>query len=286
MIEPVAALDQVRATAIDLGLKFGPKLFVALVTLALGHYVARWAARTISRLLTRFSFEPPVRALVTRGAHLLVFGLFVILALQNLGVELLPLIAGLGVAGAGVAIAMQGVLGNVVAGLTIIFSRPFRVGEYITIVGVEGTVETIGLFSTVLSHPDRSQVVVPNRKIVGEILHNYGSVRQLHVTVDIAQDADVAVALAAVDALLASTSCVRREPAPIVLVERLGDAATRIAVRPWVEARELDAAASAVNRGVLETFRAHGIAMARPRYDVHLLGGEGRAPVQGDAQTT
>ena len=89
------------------------------------------------------------------------------------------LIAGLGVAGAGVALAMQGVLSNVAAGLTIIFTRPFKVGEYIAIAGVEGRVEEISLFDTVLSHPDRSTVVVPNRKIVGEILHNYGSIRQI-----------------------------------------------------------------------------------------------------------
>ena len=79
------------------------------------------------------------------------------MALQNLGVELLPLIAGIGVAGAGIALAMQGVLSNVVAGLTIIFTRPFRVGEYISIVGVEGNVETISMFKTTLNHADMSK---------------------------------------------------------------------------------------------------------------------------------
>jgi small conductance mechanosensitive channel len=107
------------------------------------------------------------------------------MALQNLGVELLPLIAGLGIAGAGIALAMQGVLGNMAAGLTIIFTRPFHVGEYISIVGEEGEVVDISLFSTVLAHPDRSRVVVPNRKIVGEVLHNYGSIRQLDLAVGV-----------------------------------------------------------------------------------------------------
>jgi small conductance mechanosensitive channel len=75
-----------------------------------------------------------VRELLVRGVQLLVFALFLLIALQNLGVELLPLIAGLGIAGAAVALALQDVLGNVAAGLTIIFTRPFRVGEYISIV--------------------------------------------------------------------------------------------------------------------------------------------------------
>ena len=120
------------------------------------------------------------------------------MALQNLGVELLPLIAGLGIAGAGIALALQGILGNLAAGLTIIFTRPFRVGEYVSIVAVEGCVESIGLFNTTLSHPDRSRVVVPNRKIAGEILHNHGNVRQLHINVRVAYDTDLLQAITAV----------------------------------------------------------------------------------------
>ncbi len=72
------------------------------------------------------------------------------MALQNLGIDLLPLVAGLGIAGAGVALAMQGVLGNIMAGLTIIFTRPFRVGQYISIAGEEGQVEAVTLFNTSL----------------------------------------------------------------------------------------------------------------------------------------
>ncbi len=73
------------------------------------------------------------------------------MALQNLGVQLLPLIAGLGVAGAGIALAMQGVLSNLVAGLSIILTKPFRVGQYIQVAGVEGQVEQVSLFSTILT---------------------------------------------------------------------------------------------------------------------------------------
>src|SRR5690606_2861362 len=125
------------------------------------------------------NLEPPVQELLVRIIKIIVLALFIIMALQNLGIELLPLIAGLGVAGAGIALAMQGVLGNLMAGLTIIFTKPFRIGEYISIADEEGLVENISLFSTVLGHYDQSQVVIPNRKIVGEILHNFGNIRQL-----------------------------------------------------------------------------------------------------------
>ena len=148
---------------------YGPRVLTALLILVAGVIVGRWVVRWMEPALAKFDLEPPVRQLIARLLRLFVVGLFLMVALQNLGVELLPLIAGLGIAGAGVVLALQGVLGNLAAGLTIVFTRPFRVGEYISIVGVEGQIESIGLFSTTLSHLDRSSVVVPrNRKIVGE----------------------------------------------------------------------------------------------------------------------
>src|ERR1700681_1010150 len=158
-------LTHAKDTLLDLAVRFGPKLLVAILIVTIGVFAAGWVARAIDRGLHRLNLEPPVRQLLTRVARVLVVVLFAIMALQNLGVELLPLIAGLGVAGAGVALAMQGVLSNMMAGLTIIFTRPFRIGEYISIVSEEGVVDNISLFSTVLSHADQSKVVIPNRKI-------------------------------------------------------------------------------------------------------------------------
>ncbi|HYA20686.1 MAG TPA: mechanosensitive ion channel domain-containing protein, partial [Burkholderiales bacterium] len=159
MNNQLATLEQIQSTVIDLGIKFGPKLFVAILILAAGFIAAAWTAKITLRGLNKFELEPPVRDLLVRIVQILVLGLFAIMALQNLGVELLPLVAGIGLAGAGVALAMQGVLGNLVAGLTIIFTRPFRVGEYVSMLGEEGSVETISLFSTVLNHPDLSRVI-------------------------------------------------------------------------------------------------------------------------------
>src|SRR6476620_342069 len=180
------ALEQAKSTLIDLAIKFGPKVLVAILIAIAGFYAARWVGKVVKRLLLKFDLEPPVRLLLVRIAGLLVGGIFIIMALQNLGVELLPLIAGVGVAGAGIALAMQGVLGNAAAGLTIIFTRPFRVGDYISINKEEGEVLDISLFNTVLGHPDRSHVVIPNRKVAGEILHNFGRMRQLAVEVGVA----------------------------------------------------------------------------------------------------
>jgi small conductance mechanosensitive channel len=275
MKNQLAALDQVQSTAIDLGLKFGPKLLVACLILLAGHFAGRWVGKVIEGVLVKLDLDVTVRILLVRLSRLLVLGLFAVMALQNLGVELLPLIAGLGVAGAGLALAMQGVLSNLAAGLTIIFTRPFRVGEYVSIVGVEGKVEVIGLFTTILSHPDLSRVVVPNRKIAGEIMHNYGQIRQVSVSVGVAYDSDLNQALASIDALLAANPKVLRDPVPLVQVATLADSSVNIAIRPWVSVEAFPSAAGEINKAVLETFRSHGISIPFPQREVRLLGQAG-----------
>jgi small conductance mechanosensitive channel len=271
MEEQLKLVDQVAAAAIDMGLRFGPKLVVALLVLAAGYFAGRWAGRALRGALARLHLEPPVLALAERIGGLLVLGLFAIMALQNLGVELLPLIAGLGIAGAGIALAMQGVLGNLVAGLTIIFSRPFRVGDYISIVNEEGEVLEIKLFNTTLGHPDRSRVVIPNRKIVGEILHNYGTIRQLWIEVGIAYDSDVAGALQTVDEVLRANPRVLQDPPAVKRVTKLADSCVVLAVAPWVGVRDFGAAGGELHQAILEAFRKRNVTIPFPQREIRVI---------------
>jgi len=271
MHDSLATVDQVKNTLLDLAIRFGPRLLTALLILFVGVLVSRWVTRWTARGLSHIELEPPVRTLLGRIAWLLCMILFVILALENLGVELLPLIAGLGVAGAGLALATQGVLSNIVAGLSIIFTKPFRVGEYISIVGEEGTVEAISLFNTTLGHLDRSRVVIPNRKITGEILHNFGQVRQLDVSVGVAYDTDLSEALALIEEVLRNNSRILRDPAPVVRTMQLGDWSVIIGVKPWVSVQDYGPATGEVNRAILELFRNRGVNMPVPQREIRLI---------------
>ncbi len=261
MDDKLQALEHVQRTAIDLAMQFGPKLLVAVLILAAGVYAARWVSRMTDGMFGKLGLDLTLRMLLNRIVRLAVVALFAIMALQNLGVELLPLLAGLGLAGAGVALAMQGILGNLAAGLTIIFTRPFLVGEYISIAREEGVVEEIRLFNTVLSHTDQSRIVIPNRKIVGEILHNFGRLRQLDVVVAVAYDTDIARALELVRVLLADNPKVLQKPQPVLSVLALTDAGVRLAVRPWTSVADFGDVSSDVTQAVLATFRANGVEM-------------------------
>jgi small conductance mechanosensitive channel len=274
MNDEVATISHAKSTLIELAIRFGPRLFTALLILIAGMFVSGWVSRWFLQFLGRRDLEPPLRLLLSRIAWAFCALLFALLALQNLGVELLPLVAGLGVAGAGIALATQGVLSNIVAGLSIIFSKPFRVGEYIAIAGVEGVVESITLFNTTLGHVDLSRVVVPNRKVVGEILHNYGRIRQVEVQIGVAYDSDLAKVLGLIHEVLQANPRVLREPPPVVQPVQFGDSSVGIAVRPWVAVQEQVAASGEIHAAVLEALRARGVVIPLPQREVRLIGSD------------
>ncbi|HJW23743.1 MAG TPA: mechanosensitive ion channel family protein [Rhodocyclaceae bacterium] len=271
MANQLLALEQAQSTVIDLVIKFGPKVVVAALVLTAGFYAGRWIGTVIDRWLGKLELDIPVRVLLVRISRLVVLAFFLIVALQNLGVDLIPLIAGLGVAGAGVALAMQGVLGNLAAGLTIIFTRPFRVGEYVAIVGVEGEVTAIDLFSTKLSHPDHSMVIVPNRKIVGEILHNYGRIRQLELHVSIIHVDELDPTLKAIEAALNGSPIVLPDPKALFGVTTLTDSSIVIAVKPWVKVTDYPVAGAEINRSIVEEIRAAGVDYPPATRDIRIV---------------
>lgn len=263
----------VRDLAVDLLVRYGFQVLGALVVLAVGVLVARWLGSMASAWMERRHLEPPLRMLAVRAIRIVVFLFALVLAIDKFGFQVAPLVAGIGVAGLGIGIALQGVLSNLVAGLSIIFTKPFRVGEYIELLGVEGEVTRIELFSTTLAHPDRSRVVIPNRKIVGEILHNYGTMRQLALDVTVAHDTDVGLAETVIVEAVRANPRVLEDPAPVVAVQRLADSGIVFAVAPWVEVTDYVAATGEINQAILEAFRTRNIAVAVPQREIRTAAG-------------
>ena len=265
--------------SVDLLIKYGLQVFGAVVILGAGFLMARWVGNMTQKWLQRQELEPPIRLLLVRVAKILIIALTLVVALDTFGVQVAPIIAGIGVAGVGIGLALQGVLGNVMAGLSIIFTKPFRVGEYIEIVGVYGQVETIDIFSTKLIHADRSRVVIPNRKIVGEILHNYGTIRQLDLSVGVEYGSNLSEALAIVHDVLAKNPRVLQDPTPVVGIAQLADSAISISIKPWTKVPDYGPAQAELYQALVEGLRARNINIPFPQREVRLV----NAPSTGQA---
>jgi small conductance mechanosensitive channel len=260
---------------VDFLTDYGFQIIGTLLILAFGCVLAWWIGRVFKKWMEGKRVEPPVCLLAVRVTRLLIFGLALVIALDKCGVPIAPMIAGIGVAGVGIGLAMQGLLSNLAAGLTIIFTKPFRFGEYIEIVGVQGQVTSIELFSTTLLHADQSRVVIPNRKIIGEILHNYGHIRQLDLTVGVAYNTNLTNAINIVRNVLSQNSRVLKEPVPVVGVIMLADSSVNIAVKPWTAVGDYGPARAEIYQTIVEQFHAHHISIPFPQREVRMLGGKG-----------
>jgi len=256
----------------DFLLQNGPKLLGAIIILVAGFVIASWIGKLVERWLEHKQLEPPLRMLMGRIIRLGVIAMAVVMALGTAGFNITALIAGLSIAGVGIGLALQGVLGNLVAGLVIIFTKPFRVGEYVDLLGEEGNVDKIDLFTTTLKHADLSRVVIPNRKIVGEILHNYGTIRQLDLTVGVGYSTDLNDAVRIVRDVLDHNSRVLKDPAAVVGVTTLADSSINISVRPWVKVPDYGAAITELYPMIVEKFRAANVQIPFPQREVRMLG--------------
>ena len=266
-----STVEKIKSKVIDFTFENGPKVLGAIVILVLGFTIARWLDRFVMRTLNKKDMEPPVRMLISRIVKLLVVSFALVIALGTAGVNVTALVAGIGVAGVGVGLALQGVLGNLVAGLTIIFTKPFKVGQYVELGGVYGQVKTIDLFTTALTHADLSEVIIPNRKIVGEILHNYGNIRQLDLSVGVAYGSNVNEALSLLREIICTNPRVLKNPAPAVGISSLSDSSINIAVKPWTSVADFGPARAEIYESIIARFRAQQIEIPFPQREVRLL---------------
>jgi len=260
-----------NAISMELLMQYGLQATSALVLLAVGVLLAKWVGQYAHRILGKVEMEPPVRLLLVRTVRGIVILLTLLVVLQQFGIQIFPLIAGLGIAGIGVGLALQGVFMNLFAGLSIIFTKPFRVGEYIKLLGVYGEVHAIDLFSTKLRHLDQSLVVIPNRMIIGEILHNHGNIRQLDLTVGVAYATDLTIALSTVRTVVKANPRILGDPEPIIGISMLDNSSINIAVKPWVNVPDFVPAQAELYQEIVEQFRHHNIQIPFPQREVRML---------------
>jgi small conductance mechanosensitive channel len=256
---------------VDLLVRYSFQVLAAVAILAAGLLCARLIARFVERSLRKTTIEAHLQQLLIRAAKVVVLLFTVILALDKVGIQVTALVAGISVAGIAGGFALQGVLGNIAAGLSIMFSHVFRIGDYIEIGTVRGQVQAINLTSTILRTLEDARVIVPNRKIVGDIIYNYTGERRVTLSVDVSYQADLDVALNTVREVLAQNPRVLKTQAPEVGVITLADSGIRIAMRPWCKAEDFWYVQYEIYRAILDRFRERQIAIPYPTHEVRLL---------------
>jgi small conductance mechanosensitive channel len=195
-------------------------------------------------LTRKTSLDIALRGLLVRVVKLVIIGVTTVVAAEKVGVPVTSLVAALGVAGVGIGLAMQGVLSNVIAGMTISFIRPFKTGEHIDVLSEHGEAVNITLFSTTLRHADRSLIIIPNRQIEA---------------IDLARTT------------VRAHARVLRDPEPLIGVRELADSGIALSIRAWVSLADHEQAQLELYQAIVEAYREHRVEIPFPQREIRLL---------------
>jgi len=202
-----------------------------------------------------------------------VFVIGVVVALSVLGINIGPLVAGIGAIGFIVGFALQGTLGNFAAGLMILMHRPYDVGDVVQTAGVTGIVQSMNLNTTTIKTFDNQVVVVPNGSIWGNNIVNVtgSDTRRVDMTFGISYSDDIAKAQRILEDILRSHPLVLAEPAFNVKMHELADSSVNFICRPWTKTSDYWTVYWDVTRSVKERFDAEGVSIPFPQRDVHVI---------------
>ncbi|WP_031480302.1 mechanosensitive ion channel family protein [Maridesulfovibrio frigidus] len=275
--DPLALLSpDFISSLVERGISFaslyGIKIIVALLVLLVGRLVAKQSANLVGKVMSKAKIDDILTSFIQNIIYYMMLAAFVVAALGQAGINITSFLAVLGAAGLAIGLALKDTLSNFAAGVMLIVLRLFKKGDYVTIAGTSGTVQTLSAFYTELSTPDNQKVVVPNSSILSSVIINTtaNKTRRVDLVIGISYDDDIPKAKEILARILSEDSRVLKNPAPNIVVGELGDSCVNILVRPWVATSEYWGLRWDLLEGIKITFDKAGISIPYPQTDVHL----------------
>ncbi len=271
--ETQAAIETIREWLLETGVDYALKVAAALIILIVGAVAIKILAAVLRRSLTRADGRHALAvrfivSVIVKSA----WAVLAVIVLGKLGVNVGPLIAGLGVTGFILGFAFQESLGSLASGLMIALNEPFKVGDYVVVGGNEGTVLQLDMMAVTLATPDNRRITVPNKAAWGSPIVNYSALatRRVDLAVRVAYGTDIARARATATAALASVTGVLKDPAPLAEISTFDVGGIALTVRGWVNNADYWTVFFAASQALKEAFERDGIEIPRPQLDVHM----------------
>ncbi len=243
----------------------------AIIIVAVGFVLGRKGHGLVLSLCQKKSLDITLSRFFASCARIAIIASAFVIALPKLGIQITPFVAAIGALGLGAGLAVQGLLSNYGAGLSIILARPFVVGDTIRILGVWGIVKEVHLGFTILTNEDGEIITIPNRHIVGEIIHNSHEDTVLELAIGIAYGSDTQLAISAIKNKLTGIDGLSQER-PIQLgIEAFGESSIDLAVRCWVKTEQFHELRFLCNQAMLDVLAENNIAIPFPQREVRML---------------
>jgi len=239
--------------------------------------VGKWLSRRIANILAKILAKNNVdQTLVNFLANLTYYTLFVlaiVAAAGRLGINTTSFLTIIGAAGLAVGLALKDSLSNFAAGVMLVLFRPFAIGDVVSVAGITAKVENINIFNTHFCSPDNQLIIVPNNKIISDIITNINAknTRRIDLVVGISYSDDMARTREILAGLAKDDSRVLTDPAPIIAVAELADSSVNLVFRPWVKTADYWDVRFDLTEKIKNALDAAGISIPFPQQDVHLF---------------
>ena len=264
-------MEAEASQAIDLATEiltaYGLRVIGAVVILIVGWVASSWAAHTIRKIAVRSEHvDVMLGSFLASLARYGIIAVTVLAVLAKFGVQTASLVAVLGATGLAIALALQGTLGHIAAGVMILFFRPFKVGQYVEVAGQAGTVKAVTLFTTELATPDNIQILVPNGQVWDTTLRNFShyETRRIEIILGIDCGDDIDKAVASVRAVIDAEPRILAAPESLVVVGALGTSSVDLSIRIWTKRDDFFDTKVDLTKALKERMDADGISIPYP----------------------
>jgi small conductance mechanosensitive channel len=271
MTEQLSTLQKLIDQAVAFIVAYSFQVVGALIVLTIGVVFANSMSGLFLNFLKKKNVDITLSKFLAGTLRILILGFAVLIALGKFGITIAPFIAFLSAAAFGASFAIKGPLSNYGAGLSIILSRPFAVGDTVTIKDVSGVVDDIKLANTRLINEDGVAITIPNNQVVGEILYNSKNNKVVEAVIGVSYDSDPEKATVLIRRELEKFTDVVKVPPPQVGIQEFGDFSINIGFRYWVPTTRYFQVSYAVNLAVFRAIQAAKISIPFPQREVRII---------------
>ena len=250
---------------------------INIVTALIIFIVGKFAVGLITSLTGKLMIKAGIDNILVnfiRSIIKTVLLLFVVVAaLDQLGIDTTTLVALVGAAGLAIGLSLQSTLQNLAAGVMLIIFRPFKGGDFVEVAGIQGSIEKISIFNTILRTGDNREIIVPNGSIYGDTITNFSAreTRRVDMVFGIGYDDDIRKAKDIIKQILTSDERVLSDPEPLIAVGELADSSVNFNVRPWCKTSDYWNVYFDTHEKIKLAFDEQGISIPYPQMDVHTI---------------
>ncbi|MFA7255731.1 MAG: mechanosensitive ion channel family protein [Candidatus Omnitrophota bacterium] len=274
MEKEMSAVQKAIDKLIEFGTEYGLQVIGAILVLIIGNLVGNWVQGMVLKLCEKKKIDITLSKFIASCIKIGILAFAIIIALGKFGITIAPFIAVIGAGAFGASMALQGPLSNYGAGISIILGHPFVVGDTIVVTGQSGMVHEVTLSSTILTDEDGVKITIPNKSIVGEIIHNSFKNKIVENMVGISYSDDPEKAIEVIKKTISGFKEVAETPRPQVGLQEFGESSINIGCRYWIPTTKYFQTLCAINLAIHKALAAARITMPFPQRDVHIVSGK------------